>query len=161
MWFGGGGARRLRRVRKRARAPAATELTPITASKGSCPVTRPGGNVRGAEKGFNLGSRSPAVALWRRGRPPAGPLPDGASYAEIQPDGSIVAKLGWWHEAEGPLTVEGERLDRSAPPLRSDVPAGYGPTGFQPSLVTFPTPGCWKVVGSIGRTTVARGARPW
>ena len=51
---------------------------------------------------------------------------------------------------EGRLRIEGRRLDRSAPRLRADVPAGYGPTGFQATGLTFPTRGCWKVIGRVG-----------
>jgi hypothetical protein len=53
---------------------------------------------------------------------------------------------------EGQLSIDGERLDASAPPLRADVPAGYGPSGFQATGLTFPAEGCWTVVGSVGRT---------
>jgi hypothetical protein len=133
-------------------APAAGEASPARASGAAapCPVTRPGGTVPAAE-GFDYGNRFLAVALWPRGTLVAGPLPDGGSYAKIGPDGSIAAKLGWWRAGEGSLTIEGERLDAQAPPLRADVPAGYGPTGFQPTRLTFPTQGCWKLAGSVGR----------
>jgi hypothetical protein len=48
------------------------------------------------------------------------------------------------------LRIEGERLDAPAPPLRAEIPDGYGTTGFQPTGLIFPTKGCWKVVGSVG-----------
>jgi hypothetical protein len=35
------------------------------------------------------------------------------------------------------------------------VPAGYGEAGFQPSGITFPSTGCWKVEGHLGGTTLA------
>jgi hypothetical protein len=60
----------------------------------------------------------------------AGRLPDGSANAEVMPDGAIVAKLGWWRAVEGQLSVEGERLDASAPPLRADIPLGTGPPAF-------------------------------
>jgi hypothetical protein len=116
-----------------------------------CPVTTPGGRAPATSGDFNHGNSSLAVALWPRGTLVARRFPDGSRYAEIGPDGSIVAKLGWWRGVEGELRIEGERLDASAPPLRADVPDGYGPTGFQPTGLTFPTPGCWKVLGSVGR----------
>ena len=49
----------------------------------------------------------------------------------------------------GRLHILGERLDAPSPPLRASVPAGYGSTGFQSTGLTFPTPGCWRVVGSL------------
>jgi hypothetical protein len=64
--------------------------------------------------------------------------------------GSIYAKLGWWRGVRGKVSVGGRRLDAPAPPLRADVPAGYGPLGFQASGLTFPTVGCWRVTGSLG-----------
>jgi hypothetical protein len=115
-----------------------------------CPVTSPGSKVPATSGDFNYGNGSLAVLLWPKGRLVAGRLPDGSSYAETRPDGSIVAKLGWWRAVEGQLTIEGERLDASAPPLRADVPDGYGPTGFQPTGLSFPTEGCWKVLGRVG-----------
>jgi hypothetical protein len=30
------------------------------------------------------------------------------------------------------------------------VPGGYGSSGFQATVLTFATPGCWRVVGSVG-----------
>jgi hypothetical protein len=76
-------------------------------------------------------------------------LPGGGSFATINRDGSITAKLGWLRGIPGRLTISGRRLDASASPLRSRVPStqSYGPTGFIPSFVTFPTTGCWKVTG--------------
>jgi hypothetical protein len=55
----------------------------------------------------------------------------------------------------GRLTIQGERLDASAPPLRARVPAGYGHTGFQSTELRFPTVGCWKVVGSVAGHDIA------
>jgi hypothetical protein len=116
-----------------------------------CPVTPPGGRVPATRGDFSRGNGSLAVALWPKGRLVAGRLPDGSSYAEIAADGSIGAKLGWWRGVEGQLLIEGERLDAPAPPLRADISNGYGPTGFQPTGLSFPTQGCWKVRGSVGR----------
>jgi hypothetical protein len=41
------------------------------------------------------------------------------------------------------------RLDAEAPPLRAHVPDGYGALGFQPTGLTFPTVGCWRVTGRV------------
>jgi hypothetical protein len=126
------------------------DSAPAAHITGPCPVTSPGSDLPFGDGGFNYGNGSLGVALWPDGKLVAGPLPDGGSYAEIKPDGSIRAKLGWWRAVEGQLSIEGARLDASAPLLRADVPAGYGSSGFQPTDVTFPTQGCWKVVGSVG-----------
>jgi hypothetical protein len=69
--------------------------------------------------------------------------------APINPDGSIRAKLGWWRGVPGDLAISGRRLDAHASPLRTEVgaSASYGKTGFIPSILTFPTVGCWRVVG--------------
>ena len=77
--------------------------------------------------------------------------------ATINRDGSISAKLGWWVRDVSKLVISGRRLDRRAAPLRATVPSGYGPAyslgsslDFQPSVLTFPTGGCWRVVGRAG-----------
>ena len=54
----------------------------------------------------------------------------------------------------GELTITGRRLDAPAPPLRADVPDGYGEDGFQATGVAFPTEGCWEVSGSVGGSTL-------
>jgi hypothetical protein len=129
-------------------APAAPDATAAASSR--CAVTAPGGRVP-ADEGFDFGNGSLAVALWPDGTLVAGRLPDGGSYAEIAADGSIEAKLGWWRGVEGRLSIEGERIDAPAPPLRADIPDGYGARGFQATRVTFPTEGCSQVRGSVGR----------
>ena len=142
----------------KAHAPgSAGESKPVRASRAvaPCPVTSPRGKALASSEGFNYGNRFLAVALWPRGRLVAGRLPDGSIYAEAKPDGSVEAKLGWWRAVEGPLTIGGERLDASSPPLRAHVPVGYGPKGFQATRLTFPTQGCWKVVGTIRRVSLS------
>jgi hypothetical protein len=125
-------------------SPAAAASTRIQ----SCPVTLPSRDFR--RDGFNHGDRFLAVALWPKGRLVAGPLADGSSYAEVNPDGSVTAKLGWIRHAPGRLKIDGERLDAPAPPLRAHVPDGYGNTGFQATGLMFPTQGCWKIEGRVG-----------
>jgi hypothetical protein len=63
-------------------------------------------------------------------------------------------KFGWQRGSTGPLTIEGRRLDGDGPPLRAEVPSGYGPSGFQSSYIIFPTPGCWEVTGRVGDASV-------
>ena len=126
----------------------------------SCPVTVPTRKVSpGAgftAAGFNYGGASlRALLFWPYGTLAAGTLPDGGSMAIINPDGSIYVKLGWWRGEPGKLVIRGRKLNASAPPLRAHVPDGYGPRGFQPSGITFPTLGCWRVVGQVGRARLA------
>ena len=46
------------------------------------------------------------------------------------------------------------RLDSAAPPLRAEVPSGYGERGFQATYLIFPTLGCWEVTGRVGDARV-------
>ena len=69
--------------------------------------------------------------------------------ATINRDGSVRAKVGWWVRDVAKLSITGRRLDRPAPPLQVSIPSGYG-LGFQPTVLTFPTVGCWRVVGRAG-----------
>ncbi len=135
-----------------------SETSSITS--GSCPVTvpkrkaRPTGGIGAAD--FNYGStRLRAELYWPRGTLAAGTLPDGGSMAVVNPDGSISAKVGWWRGHDGRLTIEGRRLDATAPPLVADVPDGYGSSGLQPTGLTFPTIGCWRIVGKVGTARLA------
>ena len=129
------------------------------AAKASCPVTIPGlmrpvqPNVLSAGR-FNYGNRSLRVALWPKGKLVAGPLADGGSWANINADGSVDAKLGWWRIASGKLRLAGRRLDAPTRPMHAHIPAGYGARGFQPSGLSFPTMGCWRVGASLGPATL-------
>ena len=62
-------------------------------------------------------------------------------------------KQPWWRETPGQLQVLGRRLDigADAPMVPvADVPDGYGGSGFQAAGWSFPEPGCWEVVASVG-----------
>jgi hypothetical protein len=112
-----------------------------------CPVTLPSAKPPFEGRAFNYGNRHLGVAMWERGRLWASR--GGQTWAQIRSDGLIRAKLGWWRAVPGRLTIEGERLDAGAPPLRARVPAGYGRRGFQATALVFPTVGCWRVVGTV------------
>src|SRR3954447_6880068 len=125
-------------------------------ARGTCPVTIPShappprGNPFGASH-FNYGNRYLRAHLhWRRGVLRAGRLPGGGSAAIVNPDGSIRAKLGWWRALDRKLIITGRRLDAPAPPLRAEARGDSGGAGFQASALTFPTVGCWRVVGRAG-----------
>jgi hypothetical protein len=64
-------------------------------------------------------------------------------------DGTIEMKWPWFRGGSGPVQITGRRLDGKAARLRADVPDGYGPTGFQPSALRFPTEGCWRITGRV------------
>jgi hypothetical protein len=117
------------------------------ATTSACPVTTPNGsNPPGvaAGAGGNIhGNGDLWVTLSYGGVIPAG-------KNTLQPDGSIRMKFPWWRGEIGELKISGVRLDAAAPPLRADVPSGYGSTGFQASAVFFPTVGCWEVTGRAG-----------
>jgi len=72
---------------------------------------------------------------------------------QINPDGSMGMKFGWWRSTTGFLTITGRRLDAPAPPLSAQA-SDYGLTGFNASGVTFPTEGCWQVTGKVGPVTL-------
>jgi hypothetical protein len=69
-------------------------------------------------------------------------------------DGSLSMKFPWWRGVRGKLTIEGKRLDATAPPLRANIPEGYGDTGFQSTALVFPTEGCWEVTGKVGKVSL-------
>jgi hypothetical protein len=120
----------------------------------SCQVTIPPRatppNAGATRVAFNYGGPNLRVQLsWPNGTLVAGLLPDGGSYATVDPDGSISTKVGWWRGRPGQLRIDGRRLDAGAPPLRAHVPEGYTTRGFQPSGITFPAVGCWRVTGAV------------
>jgi hypothetical protein len=121
-------------------------LSVSRAGKG-CPGTRPSGTPPFPGEDFNYGNRYLGVAIWSKGRLVASR--GGSTWGQIMPDGTVYAKLGWFRGVPGRLTIQGERLDAPAPPLQASVPAGYGSSGFHATGLTFPTPGCWRVVGSV------------
>jgi hypothetical protein len=135
--------------------PALSESSSATSPCAVTVPTRKGGGGFGPG-GFNHGNARLRVQLsWQRGLLRAGILPDGGSMATINRDGSIRTKLGWWVRDAAKLTVVGKRLDRPAPRLRASVPSGYGVSlGFQPTALTFPTVGCWRVIGQAGTASL-------
>jgi len=87
-------------------------------------------------------------ALWVTAIQPTGVIL--VDHRFINVDGSVSWKFGWYRLVPGTLAISGRRLDAEAPPLRADVPSGYGSSGFQASGVDFPTEGCWEVTGTLG-----------
>ncbi|MBA2461515.1 MAG: hypothetical protein H0V45_07105 [Actinobacteria bacterium] len=116
-------------------------------SSSACPVTTPNRSnppgVAAADSTNIHGNGVLWVAIAYGGVIPAG-------ESNQQPDGSIRMKFPWWRGVFGELKITGVRLDAAAPPLRVEIPSGYGNTGFQASGLIFPTEGCWEVTGRVG-----------
>jgi hypothetical protein len=133
---------------------ASAPATAKHAAASSCDVTVASARTRPPSpvpRSFDYGNVSIAVALAApSGRLVAGRLSSGGRRATINADGSIDAKYGWWRAGEGAITITGRRLDAPAGPLRAYVPDGYG-RGFQATGLTFPTTGCWRVMGRFER----------
>ena len=116
-------------------------------AKGSstCPVTPPNQNAGKPARG-NHGNEFLVTYLWPHGQvifKPRGP-------GFVLEDRALEMKFGWWRLVKGQLAIEGRRLDGAAPPLRADIPPGYGDIGFQATGLIFPTAGCWEVTGRVG-----------
>ncbi len=133
-----------------ARTP--TQFTAVQAGF-SCPVSRPnGGQPKGTSgSAWYHGSHGLWILLWARGTAVV-------DRSMVLKNGRLYVKTPWWRDAGsyGRLKVTGHRLDRPAPPLRADVPVGYGPSGFQATALIFPTYGCWLIKGrsGMGRLTI-------
>jgi hypothetical protein len=134
-------------------APAVTKTCPLTLPNGSMP---PADNDVGA----NHGNGDLWTTMWPHNVVIATP-----DY--IEADGSVGMKWPWWRGTRGKLTITGRRLDGDAPPLEAGIPDGYGPIGFVPSGILFPTEGCWEVTGTVGEarltfvTLVVKAAWYW
>jgi hypothetical protein len=104
-----------------------------------CNVTLPDGESYGNGLVSLFGLWPDGTVVFRTGGP-----------GFITRDGSLGMKFGWMRAASGPLKITGHRLDGDAPPLRAEIPGGYGEVGFQSSALIFPTPGCWRVNAQVG-----------
>jgi hypothetical protein len=115
-------------------------------------ATRP---PRPVPASFNYGNAKIAVALFpTNGKLVAGRLGSGGARAGINTDGSIYAKYGWWRSGSAKPAISGWLVTDPRRHLRADVPDGYG-RGFQATGLTFPTTGCWHVIGRSGGASLA------
>jgi hypothetical protein len=126
-----------------------------TASRG-CPVTIPNGSIPPGESvaADHHGNGKLWLALPAGGElvaVPPGDESQGWVTTDVRRDGSVGMKFGWTRGpgVDGQLEISGRRLDGDAPPLEAEI-QDYGPSGFQPSTIVFPTPGCWEVTGRAG-----------
>ncbi len=135
----------------------ASQATPMATPTAiaACPITQPSGS----EKDYRLpepfgpavyGNHALATNLWMWGEGVV-MIPEWALLA----DGSTEPmKWAWHRRVNGTLTIEGERLDAPPPPLRADIPEGYGSIGFQVSGLVFTGPGCWRITGHLGEESL-------
>ncbi len=123
-------------------------LRRYAAARSTCAVTQPNGSQppNGSIGGELIhGNGSLWVAM----------PPSNVVVTEPSAGDTIQTKFPWWRAVTGTLRIEGRRLDGPALPLTAtDVPDGYGATGFQASAVTFPTEGCWEVTGRAGNASL-------
>jgi hypothetical protein len=95
----------------------------------------------------HYGNRALATSVPSDGTVTARPHQPG--HPTVHRDGSIRTKFPWWiaRRSEHPrLRITGRRLDAPGDPLRARVYRS-GSRWFHPSLVIFPSTGCWRVTG--------------
>jgi hypothetical protein len=125
-------------------SPAGPDADAMAEVKGRCPLTLPNERTPPDNAaGMNHGNGAMWTAMWPHNVVIAEP-----SY--VAADGSVGMKWPWYRGVRGKLAITGHRLDASAPPLTASIPSGYGMRGFQPSGISFPTEGCWRVTGMVG-----------
>jgi hypothetical protein len=137
---------RPQRAHDQALTSSAQPVCAVTVPNGSQPpVKNFGGTVRHSPDDLGL-SDAPVERSHGNGK----------LWAVLPPDGKILFRSGaaekflWWRGVRGKLSIQGRRLDASAPPLRARIPEGYGDKGFQSTALIFPTEGCWEVTGKAG-----------
>jgi hypothetical protein len=125
-------------------------LGPLPAAK-SCPVSPhvvgyPANGPRGNNDWYANADRTIWATFWGWDFERSGP-------DEPDPRTGYVPgqKVLWYKPSDYPLTVTGQRIDGSAPPLVYDVSLDPRPRGpIQPSRIYFPTEGCWQIEAKAG-----------
>jgi hypothetical protein len=119
------------------------------ASAQRCPVSKTSSHPVPGRPSFNFGNARIAVDLPKAATFIA--VPNGRSgRAFIQSDGWIRTKLGWFTTGETPR-VTGRLIDGTGRRLRADVgPRSYAGGPFYPSLLYFPSLGCWRITATAG-----------
>ncbi len=118
-----------------------------------CPVTIPNGATPPSSRTwFGMGPDTAyGTGVLYTGLPRTGVLL--ATPRFTNPDGSVHMKWPWYRTVPGIVTIQGHRLDGPAPSMPEvrlrGQEDGYGETGFHPSLLVFPTEGCWEVTARV------------
>jgi hypothetical protein len=130
-----------------------------TAAPQKCRVTIANGSKPPGESFEAHGNRRLWAVIPLDGRVVARP-PGSAGLPRQNSDGSIVDKVLWLARRtsttrSAELTITGSRLDGDAKPFRLNKGRGSwnGEALYWPGYLTFPEPGCWKVVGIVGQGT--------
>lgn len=125
--------------------PLASDIRPLVS--GGCRPTQPNGAGITPESGVNHGNRNLLVSLPSHGRlrPARG---------DVTPAGAIEAKFGWYRRTPGRLRITGVSVDRARRKIKAHVMHGYGPSGFQPSVLVFPKPGCYRITGRVSNVSL-------
>ena len=63
-------------------------------------------------------------------------------------------KWPWWRGVKGQVSVRGRSLDGKPGAVKAAT-LPYGETGFQPSALVFPGPGCWEVTGEVAQSSIS------
>jgi hypothetical protein len=119
----------------------------------NCPVTLPNGSSPrvGSKYGINHGNQEETIFTILPNNGQWVFWPDGPG--EIREDGSLGIKWPWWRTVRGDFKITGQRLDAKAPPMPEVILSGeedgYGGTGFHPSIIVFPSEGCWEVTALV------------
>ena len=63
----------------------------------------------------------------------------------------FMVKFPWWRLKTGQLTITARRLDGPSTGFSASPGnvGAYGDSGFDPSNLTFPAAGCWKITGKV------------
>jgi len=133
---------------------SATALTPAElhgTAASACPITGPNGRgLPGEQLQGNHGDGSRlSTSLWPDGKVTFKPGGPGC----VAQDGSLLMKWPWWRGVRGHLAVDGRSLDGAPGVVRAAI-LPYGESGFQPSALVFPGPGCWEVSGHVADATL-------
>jgi hypothetical protein len=96
-------------------------------------------------------------------RPGAKPAAGESMVTEdVRADGRIGIKLPWFRapeasttRARGYLRITGKSLDGRAGRVRGEYPPQGRRWSLQPGGLVFPSEGCWKVIGRVGRAKLA------